>query len=204
MTKKKDSFIFFYEWEEIFVELTTEQQCELLAGILDYEIRGITYSGKDGAVRIAMKSIQRSLDRSRAKYEQTCERNRRNGARRWESMPQNATGKSGTNFGAKNATGKSGTNFDAKNADRDRERDRDPDRDRERDPDPDRDWAPPSFEEVDGYAATYALCVDVNEFCAYYEERSWQTRSGRPIDWKKKLREWNERAAYCGSNEPPE
>lgn len=188
--KRKESFIVYYEWEEYFKDLPLEVLGEIFLAMFDYEVRGKRYSGDNAAVRMAMNFVQGTFDRNKIKYEERCERNRRNGAKRWETVPEMPVVSSGIKKMPKNAD---------HDHDHDHDPDPDPDHEREHDNDPDSgapDWrtAPPNFEDVDCYAATHAYCVDVYDFFDYYEERRWKTQNGTPVNWPKKLQEWNERA----------
>lgn len=188
MAKRKDSFLMYYEWEDTFSDLDDRQLGELLRAVFAYEKRKEEYTGSDGAVRLAMRFIQRTLDRNQEKYDRVCERNRQNISKRWESD-------------TKNTTGKSGIPNDTKNTDRDRDRDREHDRDRDSDSDrgSDRDAAkgaaggptPPTKGEVQGYIRENGLNVDAERFYQHYDQRRWLTQNGRPVDWKKRAEKWS-------------
>lgn len=119
MAKAKDSFIVFYEWEEDLRGLSDEQMGQLFRAVFAYEKRGEAYTGGDPHIEMAMSFIQRALDRNRERYEKTCERNRRNIAKRWGNNTQNTSGKNGIPD-------------DTKNTERERDREREHDRDREK------------------------------------------------------------------------
>ena len=201
MAKRKDSFLMYYEWEDTFADLDDRQLGELLRAVFAYEKRKEEYTGSDGAVRLAMRFIQRTLDRNQEKYDRVCERNRLNGAKRWEN-----DGRSGIPNDAKNASCKNGMPNDAKNADSDR--DSDSDRDRERDREHDRDrgsdrdaakgaaggptpLTPPTKTEVQEYIRENGLNVDAERFYQYYDQRRWLTQNGRPVDWRKRAKKWS-------------
>lgn len=90
MAKQKDSFIVYYEWESACEDLTDEQRGQLFMALFAYEKRGEVYTGKDPALRIAMKLMSKSLDINREKYLERCEKNRRNIQKRWEKQDEDA------------------------------------------------------------------------------------------------------------------
>lgn len=188
VAKEKDSFIVYYDWRNYLKMLSLEQKGVLLDAMFAYEIEGREYTGDDIAVAMAMINIQGAMDRNKIKYRERCEKNRKNIEKRWGSDTKHTTGTSRIRPYTKHT-----------DHDHDHDPDPDPDHEREHDNDPDSgapDWrtAPPNFEDVDCYAATHAYCVDVYDFFDYYEERRWKTQNGTPVNWPKKLQEWNERA----------
>jgi len=85
----KDSFILFKEHEEIFVQLSKEQAGNLILAIFEYERTEIVPEFKEACTKLAFIPIRQSLDRSREKYKETCEKNSQNAQKRWNAKNQN-------------------------------------------------------------------------------------------------------------------
>ena len=83
MAKEKNSFVLYYDLEDILLDLSDSQIAELFRAIFAYEKRGEAYSGSDPEVKIAMRFVSRSLDdndeRYRAKVEKRREAGRKGG-----------------------------------------------------------------------------------------------------------------------------
>ena len=68
MAKEKNSFVLYYELEDILYELSDSQIAELFRAIFAYEKRGEVYSGSDPEVKIAMSFVPRSLHAPDVRY----------------------------------------------------------------------------------------------------------------------------------------
>lgn len=132
MSKAKGSFLVYHEWEDYFTTLSDQQLGALFRAVFAYERRGEPYSGQDPAVGMAMQFIRGSLDRNRSRYEERCQRNRRNVKKRWEKADTTDT---------TCTTGISGIPDDTKNTDNDHDNDHEHDNEHEHDHDNDPDAA---------------------------------------------------------------
>lgn len=187
MAKKKNSFIMYYEWEETFSRLSDAQLGALLRAIYAYERRGEEYAGTDEAVRMSLAFVCPALARNAEKYRETCELRKQAAKKRWNASkpPSNAS-----------ACNSMQTN--ANDADYEYEYDREYDRDRDYDRESDRDarargrYRPPTAEAVRAYVRDNGLRVDVARYMDYYRARNWRTANGRPVDWKARLRQWDD------------
>ena len=88
--KGKNSFVVPYDWEGIFTSLGAEKAGQLLFAVFALEKRGEEYAGADPAISMAMRFIKNSLDYNREKYQERCERNRKNGQK--GGRPNNPVG----------------------------------------------------------------------------------------------------------------
>ena len=90
MAKEKNSFVLYYDLEDILLDLSDSQIAELFRAIFAYEKRGEAYSGSDPEVKIAMRFVSRSLDdndeRYRAKVEKRREAGRKGGLKSAQSQ----------------------------------------------------------------------------------------------------------------------
>ena len=92
MAKEKNSFVLYYDLEDILLDLSDSQIAELFRAIFAYEKRGEAYSGSDPEVKIAMRFVSRALDdndeRYRAKVEKRREAGRKGGLKSAQSRKQ--------------------------------------------------------------------------------------------------------------------
>lgn len=92
MAKEKNSFVLYYDLEDILFDLSDSQIAELFRAIFAYEKRGEAYSGTDPEVKIAMRFVGRALDdndeRYRAKVEKRREAGRKGGRKSAQSRKQ--------------------------------------------------------------------------------------------------------------------
>ena len=71
----KNSFLLYYNQNEIFNELTDEEAGKLIKAVFDYEINGSV--SKDKFTRALMIPIKQVLDKNKEEYEIICERNKK-------------------------------------------------------------------------------------------------------------------------------
>lgn len=50
---------------------------------------------------------------------------------------------------------------------------------------------PPTLSEINAYCYEHNLSVNPARFFEYYTDRGWRTTKNNPVDWQKKLEEWN-------------
>lgn len=77
----RNSFVFYKDWWEVLQELPKEQRLESYEAICNYAFGGIT---PDDAIIKAVTGLMRSaIDRDNKKFEDRCEKNRKNILKRW-------------------------------------------------------------------------------------------------------------------------
>lgn len=221
MTKKKESFVLYYEWERAFQRLSDAQKGQLIQAIFDYEIRGDAYRGEDEAIATAMIFIEPAMDRNNEQYRAVCERNRKNAEqhhrlakKRRSAVASGAeeepagTGedqrKPVETRGAQRSTaGTSGLDYDydpepESEPDYDRERDRapvcggEPRAGRAREADAPASGAP-TLGEIEQFVGETGLRVNARAFFDYYSARGWMLDGVRVRDWRALLRTWERR-----------
>lgn len=74
----KNSFVIYHNYRETLEDLTDEQVGKLFRALFDYEIDK-TEPNFTGELKIAFRFIKKDLDINLNKYENICERNRKNG-----------------------------------------------------------------------------------------------------------------------------
>lgn len=76
----KNSFVIYHNYRETLEDLTDEQVGKLFRAIFNYEIDRVEPQF-NGILNVAFKFIKKDLDINLTKYENICERNRKNGQR---------------------------------------------------------------------------------------------------------------------------
>ncbi len=87
MSREKNSFLIYYDFEEQTTSLTDQQVGRLIRMMLAYEKRGELLEEQEPAVTMAFRFLKTGLDSNRLKYEKVCERNRKNCRKGIQSLP---------------------------------------------------------------------------------------------------------------------
>ena len=83
-TKKKNNFILYHEMYDSIEEVSDEIAGKVLKSIFLYSMNGEQPDFKKGTVEsLLFKQIKNTIDINNAKYEETCERNRKHAEKRW-------------------------------------------------------------------------------------------------------------------------
>ena len=83
MSDGKNSMIFYYDWQNLFEELTDAEIGQLVMAALKYDQTGEDTKFKDKGMRVAFKAIKNSIKVSNEKYHIACEKKRLAMERRW-------------------------------------------------------------------------------------------------------------------------
>ena len=118
----KDSFILYNKYQEVFDELSDEEAGKLIKAILEYSNTGICKL--DGVLKAVFTSIKQDIDYNNKKYEEKCEKNRENVAKRW-GKNSNTEDTNEQKEDTKNTTVYDGIRSDTKNTEYDNEYDND-------------------------------------------------------------------------------
>ncbi len=76
----KNSFLIYLDYEEQFDLLTDEELGQLMRAIILYE-KTRKETELSGMLKMAFSFIKTQLDKDREKYNEVCEKNKRNGAK---------------------------------------------------------------------------------------------------------------------------
>lgn len=87
MASKKNSFILYDSFKDVFDELNDEQAGRLIKAIFEYKVTG-SEPELDGLLKMAFIPIRQAINRDIAKYEATCKRNRESIKKRWNSVQE--------------------------------------------------------------------------------------------------------------------
>lgn len=82
---KKKSFIFYYDWWDIFEPLSDEQKGVLISKIFSYVKEGEETDIDDLALKISFNVIRNTINRDVEKYKEKCLKNAENIKKRWET-----------------------------------------------------------------------------------------------------------------------
>lgn len=74
----KNSFLIYLDYEEQFDLLSDEELGQLMRAIMQYEKTGEEIK-LEGMLKMAFSFIKTQLDKDREKYNEVCEKNKRNG-----------------------------------------------------------------------------------------------------------------------------
>ncbi len=80
----KNSFVLYYDLDEVFGFLTDEEAGQLIKAVFAYEIHGETASFEDRMMQSTYKRITENLTRNRDKYDKMCEQRRLAAHKKWE------------------------------------------------------------------------------------------------------------------------
>ena len=81
--KERKSFIFYYDWWDIFEPMTQIQKGDLLTGIYDYVRNGTEPKYSELGMQIAFNVIRNTLNRDSEKYERICKQRSEGIKKRW-------------------------------------------------------------------------------------------------------------------------
>ena len=70
---EKKSFVFYYDWRDIFEPFDNETMGLLLRAVLSYAIDGIEPEFSDLALKISFNFIKSAFDRDKEKYNKVCQ-----------------------------------------------------------------------------------------------------------------------------------
>jgi hypothetical protein len=212
----KDSLVLYTAYYDKFRKLSDEQFGQLIRYMLSYQKTGVVPEIKDFAMSIAFDVAKEDMDRNNKKYDEICERNRKNGMR--GGRPKKPDG-----FDETQKT--QVVSEKPKKADNDTDNDTDNDNDtdiKERvgtlPPGTDkgevvyfkksRKFTPPSVEEVAEYCRDRNNSVDAETFVDFYASKGWKVGKESMKDWKACVRTWEKRdkaerpaKAYNAANE---
>ena len=80
----KNSFVLYYDLDEVFSFLTDEEAGQLIKAVFAFETRGEVTEFSDRMMQSSYKRITDSLMRNREKYAKICEERRNAAYKKWE------------------------------------------------------------------------------------------------------------------------
>ena len=156
----KKSFLFYYDWCDIFEPLDNEKKGELITAIIDFVKSEKEPEFSDLALKIAFNVIRNTINRDVEKYNERCLKNAENIKKRWKK-----------NTNEYDCIGMN-TNY----TDKDKDKDKDNDNDNDNDNDIDNNIS---------FSAKTA-CVYSEDFLVFWKEYPKKVGKGEAFkQWKK-------------------
>jgi len=182
---KKDSFILFQSYQEIFDALDDAQAGKLIKGIFAYSKNGDV--NLDASLSIIFIPIRQQLDRNAEKYRNTVIQRRLAGSK---GGKQRVANQANATFTKQNQ---------ANQADNDNVYVYDNDinninnKNNIIDISENKKFKKPTLIEVQNYISEIGSNVDVNQFMDFYSANGWKVGKNPMKDWKATLRGWDRR-----------
>ncbi|MBQ7115629.1 MAG: hypothetical protein IJN94_04350 [Clostridia bacterium] len=82
--KEKNSFIVYYEWEEMFGYMSDKQTADMLRAMFGYAKRGDLPEFSNPLLNSNFCVMKYAIDRNNEKYKSKCDKNKENAKLRWE------------------------------------------------------------------------------------------------------------------------
>ncbi|MBO5066475.1 MAG: hypothetical protein J6D06_10205 [Clostridia bacterium] len=189
----KKSFLFYYDWCDIFEPLSNEKKGELITAIIDFAKNEAEPGFSDLALQIAFNVIRNTVKRDVEKYNERCLKNAENIRKRWQ----------------KNTNEYERIRMDTNYTDKDKDKDTDTDKDKDKDKDKDTDTDTDTDKDNISFSSKTA-CVYSDDFLIFWSAypkkvgkgeafKQWKkarlsTRDKKDIitalDWQKKTDRW--------------
>ncbi len=209
--KEKNSFIFYYDWYDIFEPLSDEQKGLLLSKILGYVKDGKEDDIDDLALKISFNVIRNALNRDGEKYKVKCLKNAENGKKggRPKKQPLDEDTEKSERLlkKAKKADNDNDTDNDTDN---DNDNDNDTDNDNDADNDTDNDTNDNINNKSTSSFSAKKACVYSDDFLVFWKEypkkvgkgaafKAWRKSGLNSVDeenilsalkWQKKSEQW--------------
>lgn len=189
----KKSFQMYSDYRGAFEALSDEQAGQIIKALFAHE-DGDDFP-LDGALRSAFVLITNQLDRDREKYEETCERNRKNGQMGGRPAREESQNNRAVVMGSA-------------------EKPQKPDTDTDTEPDTDKDtdkvcadahalaaapgthtrsrFVTPTMEAVSAYCTQRNNAVDAQRFVDFYASKGWVVGKSPMKDWRAAVRTWEQ------------
>lgn len=207
----KNTLIFYKDWYDSMEGLTDEERLAVYDAVMRYAFEGEMPS--DRLTKYATAIMFKCIDRDNGKFEEKCERNRRNAMSRWRKRIEQAD--------ADAANGSDGMRPHAVDADNyinenDNENDNDNEPTKVGDskekpsnegkkkvaPTKERRFVKPTAEQVEAYCRERGNGVNAEHFCDYYESKGWKVGSAPMKDWKAAVRTWEQKDGRAPKKTP--
>lgn len=208
---------FYFEWLELFEELTAEEIGTLVLASMKYAKNKEIPDFEGRELRLAWKAIKGTIDRTLSAHESRAEINRANGQK--GGAPKGNTNASKTTETTENnqkqpkTTENKHTNtytYTNTNTDTKTETKTDPNtntlslragaRESESVPVAESIFIPPSVADVEVYCQHKGYKIDAEAFVDFYESKGWMVGSNPMRSWHAAVRNW----ARNHKNDPPE
>lgn len=197
----KNTVIFYKDWYDSLEGLSPEERLAIYEAVMRYGFEGEV--PQDKLVKYTTALMRSAIDRDNNKYEEKCERNRRNIAQRWKRLKEEQKqGTDGNEPIRPNTTATDNGNDNDNVNVNDNVNDNEPTKvgDNKEKPSNEgkkkvaptkvRRFVKPTVEEVEAYCRERGNYVDAELFCDFYESKGWKVGSQTMKDWKAAVRTW--------------
>jgi hypothetical protein len=199
----RNTVIFYKDWYEAVKDFSPDERLKAYDAIMQYAFEGVV--PEDKFIRAATALMRTAIDRDNNKYDEVCERNRRNVMNRWRKRFGNDT----TEYDRKqpNTVATYNDNDNYNGNDNDNDNDNKPttkvagnNKDKEKKDIEKKKVAKapvrfkkPTVEEVSAYCNDRGNYINAQNFVDFYESKGWKVGSSPMKDWKAAVRTWEQR-----------
>lgn len=204
----RNTVIFYKDWHEAIKEFSPDERLKAYDAIMQYAFDDVI--PVDKFIRVATALMRSTIDRDNNKYEEKCERNRRNIMNRWrkriEAEDSKTTDATPVNEPIRPNTTATDNSNDNEN-DNGNENDNEPTTkvvgdtkkkekksiEKKKVADAPTRFQKPKVEEVAAYCKERGNYVDAQHFVDFYESKGWKVGNSPMKDWKAAVRTWEQR-----------
>lgn len=189
----KETMIFYKDWHEAIKGYEPEERLQAYEAIFAYAFEGVEPSDK--FIKAVTALMCAAIDRDNNKYEEKCERNRRNAAARWQSgrmrSHQSHAVDAYNDNDNDNGNGNDNDNEPTTNVAGDNKEK--PSKEGKKKVAPVTRFVKPTIEQVAAYCSERGNYVDAANFVDFYEAKGWRVGNSPMKDWKAAVRTWEQR-----------
>lgn len=202
----KNNVLFYQDWYEAIKDFSPDERLQAYDAIMLYAFEGKVPTDK--FIKAATALMRSTIDRDNNKYEEKCERNRRNIMNRWrkrieaedsknttatpvnEPIRPNTTATDNSN---ENDNGNENDNEPTTNAVGETKKKEKKSIEKKKVADAPTRFRKPTVDEVAAYCKERGNYVDAQHFVDFYESKGWKVGNSPMKDWKAAVRTWEQR-----------
>lgn len=183
----KETLIFYKDWRDVLADFEPEERLKAYEAIFAYAFDGVEPTTK--FIKVATALMRSAIDRDNEKYEEKCERNRRNAAARWRYNRMRSYAVAADND---NDNGNGNDNEPTTDVVGDEKKEK-PSKEVKKKTASATRFVKPTVEQVEAYCRERGNYVDAAHFVDFYEAKGWKVGSSPMKDWKAAVRTWEQR-----------
>ena len=199
----RNTVIFYKDWYEAIREFPDDERLQAYDAIMQYAFE--EQQPADKFIKAATALMRSTIDRDNNRYEEKCERNRRNIMNRWRKRIEFADATKGNepirpnttatdnNNDNENDNGNDNGNEPTTNVVGDTKKKEKKSIEKKKVADAPTRFQKPKVEEVAAYCKERGNYVDATQFVDFYESKGWKVGSSPMKDWRAAVRTWEKR-----------
>lgn len=192
----KISVIFYRDWYDIINDLPTEERLEVYEAIMRYAFDGL--EPQDRYIKAVTRSMFVAINRDGNRYEERCERNRRNAMNRWRNRldANDANASDGKHSVQSHTTATYNENEKENGNENEPPTNVVGEKEKEKvstDTPKKKSFVKPSVEQVAAYCKERENYVNAEDFVNFYESKGWVVGKAPMKDWKAAVRTWEQK-----------